>query len=44
MVDPSQPIESNPTSTKIPQTAIGLALVLAAIGFSVVAGDVIPGW
>lgn len=29
---------------RIPQPAIGLALVLAAIGFSVVAPTVIPGW
>ncbi|HUS38834.1 MAG TPA: hypothetical protein VMX74_05260, partial [Pirellulales bacterium] len=29
---------------KIPQPAIGLALVLAAIGFSLVAKHVIPGW
>lgn len=29
---------------RIPQPAIGLALVLVAIGFSVVAPKVIPGW
>jgi len=29
---------------KIPQSAIGLAMVLAAIGFSLVADNVIPGW
>jgi hypothetical protein len=29
---------------KIPQPAIGLALVLAAIGFSLIASKVVPGW
>ena len=29
---------------RIPQPAIGLALVLAAIGFSLLVGKLVPGW